>query len=152
MATPEVLWVDEVSIDEEVKDLKDEVLENQDEAELKKDWKKEEKNEEKKETEENKPNSKEKSPIAVHWLIQVWKVVIPDYADVASENAAALVVVDASHEKTWLWVSVIRIEDFNKSPDNPISKATVINPHWDKTFGKASVSVNSEFAFLDKMP
>ena len=50
MATPEVLWVNEVSIDEEVKDLKDEVLENQDdEVELEKDWKKEEKKEEKKE-------------------------------------------------------------------------------------------------------
>lgn len=146
MANPEVPWVEEVSIDEEVRDLKDEVLDNQGEN-IEDKGKTQENKEEKEQS-----NSKEKSPIAVHWLIQVWKIVIPDYADVASENAAALVVVDASHEKTWLWVSVIRIDDFNKSPDNPISKATVINPHWDKTFGKASVSVNSEFAFLDKMP
>ena len=90
--------------------------------------------------------------IALHGMIQVWKIVIPDYADIASENPAALVCVDASHERTWLWVSVVRIEDFNKDPSNPASQVTVINPHWDKTFGKASVSVNSEFAFLDKLP
>ena len=95
---------------------------------------------------------KDGSWIAIHGMIQVWKIVIPDYADVASENAAALVCVDASHEKTWLWVSVVRIEDFSKDPANPVSQVTVINPHWDKSFGKASVSVNSEFAFIDKMP
>jgi hypothetical protein len=78
--------------------------------------------------------------------------VIPDYADVASENPAILLVADISHKKTWLWVSAVRITDFNDSPENPISKVTVINPHWDKKFGKAFVSANSEIAFIDKLP
>ena len=95
---------------------------------------------------------KESSWIAIHGMVQVWKIAIPDYADIASENAAALVCVDASHEKTWLWVSVVRLDDFSKDPANPVSQVTVINPHWDKSFGKVWVSVNSEFAFIDKMP
>lgn len=92
------------------------------------------------------------NPRKLHWQIQIWKVVIPDYADIASSNATSLICVDASHEKTWLWVTVVRIDDFSKDPSNPVSQATVINPHWEKSLGKASISLNSEFAFIDKMP
>ena len=101
----------------------------------------------------SKKERKNEEPITVHGTIHIWKIVIPDYADIASENFGTFISVDASHKNSWLWVSVIRIDDFNKDPANPLSQVTVINPHWEKSFakGKANIRVNSEFAFIDKM-
>lgn len=99
------------------------------------------------------------NPRTVHAMLQVWKIVIPDFADVASTNATAFTMVDISNKKMQWWVRIVNINDFGKNADNPessvnpLGKVTVVYPYMSRQVGeKASVTVGTEFAFIERMP
>lgn len=109
------------------------------------------------EIKENYKSQKEKkeSRMAVHGMIQVWTSIVPDFADILSDKCSMLMCVDASDKKTWLWLTVARLDDFHKDPDFPASKATVINAHWGKTFWdawRASAAVELKYSLIDNLP
>lgn len=98
---------------------------------------------------------KKESKIWVHWLAQVWTWVAWDFAIVCSDKAALTTVLDVSHKSTWLWFTVVRLDDFHNDPDQPASRATVLNTHWSKKFGKdwkIWLNVDWKYTFLDHMP
>lgn len=96
----------------------------------------------------------EESRIGVHWSVQLWTSVVPDLAEVCSDKPSMMICVDASDKKTWLWLTVIRMDDFHSDPEYPASKATVISPHWRKSFKdrKLSVWVSWDYSVIDALP
>ena len=100
-------------------------------------------------------HEKSKLDIAVHWLIQVWTSIVPDFAEICSDKASLLICLDASNPQTWLWLTIARLDDFHEDPEYPASKATVINGHRNKTFWeewRASISIEWKYTFIDNLP
>lgn len=103
---------------------------------------------------ELKSEKKKESQIWVGWFIQVWTSIVPDFASILSDKPSLMVCVDASHKKTWLWMSFIRLDDFHKDPSYPASKASVFVPYRSKTFkdGKRKAWASVECTFIDQQP
>lgn len=97
---------------------------------------------------------KEKSRIWVHGFIQMWTSVVPDFASICSDKPSMLLFVDATDSKSWLWLSYIRLDDFHKDPDYPVSRASVLVPHRSKTLwdGKRTVWASVECTYVDNSP
>ena len=98
---PEELW--EKSWDEDEKepklwwwdgDDKDETVDDEKTVELEKLMK------------ELKSEKKKESQIWVGWFIQVWTSIVPDFASILSDKPSLMVCIDASHKKTWLWITI----------------------------------------------
>ena len=98
--------------------------------------------------------SSEGSRIGVHGSVQLWSGVVPDLAEVCSDKPSMMICVDASDKGTWLWLTVIRLDDFHSDSKYPASKATVISPYRGKTFkdGKLSVWVSWDYTIIDELP
>lgn len=97
---------------------------------------------------------KEWSRIWVHGFVQVWTSVVPDFASIFSDKVSWMIGIDAKDSKTWLWLTVIRLDDFHKDPEYPLSKASVVVPYWTISAkdGKRSAWASVEFSFIDQMP
>ena len=97
---------------------------------------------------------KEKSRIETHGFIQVWTSIVPDFASIFSDKNSMLMCVSVTDQSSWIWMSLIRLDDFDSDPAYPISKASVIVPYWNKAFGdgKWSFWANVECTFIDKLP
>ena len=90
--------------------------------------------------------------IWVHGFIQVWTSVVPDFAGIFSDKVSMLMCVSAIDQHSWLWVSFIRLDDFHTNPEYPVSRASVIVPSRNKSFGKWSVWASVECTFVDQLP
>lgn len=98
--------------------------------------------------------TKEKKGIDVSGFIQLWTSIVPDFASICSDKPSMLLCIDATDKKSWLWVSFIRLDDFHSDPAYPVSKASVLVPHWSKTLwdGKWTVWASVECTYIDQMP
>ena len=65
-----------------------------------------------------------------------------------------LLCVDATDSKSWLWVSYIRLDDFHKDQDYPVSRASVLVPHRSKTLWdwKWTIWSSVECTYVDNSP
>lgn len=92
--------------------------------------------------------------ISVGWFIQVWTSVVPDFANIFSDKMSGMIAIDAKHQKTWLWLTVIRLDDFHTDPEYPLSRASVVVPYRSVSSkdGKRSASTSVELSFIDQMP
>jgi len=97
---------------------------------------------------------KEKSRISASGFIQVWTSIVPDFASICSDKPSMLLFVDATDSKSWLWLSYIRLDDFHKDSDYPVSRASVLVPHRSKTLwdGKRTVWASVECTYVDNSP
>ena len=99
------------------------------------------------------PDPEWESRIWVHGFVQVWTSVVPDFAGIFSDKASGLMCISASDQKTWLWVSLIRLDDFSSDPAYPVSRATVIVPSWSKSIWEWwSFEAWLECTYMDKLP
>ena len=82
--------------------------------------------------------------ISVGWFIQVWTSVVPDFANIFSDKMSGMIAIDAKHQKTWLWLTVIRLDDFHTDPEYPLSRASVVVPYRSVSSkdGKRSASTS----------
>jgi hypothetical protein len=94
------------------------------------------------------------SRIWVHWFVQVWTSVVPDFAGIFSDKVSGMIAIDAKDQKTWLWLTAIRLDDFHTDPEYPLSKASVVVPYRtiSSKDGKRSGWASVEFSFIDQMP
>lgn len=101
---------------------------------------------------EEEKQSDKKWWVKVHWMLYGWTWVAWDYAEVCSDRWTLVSVVDVSHSQTWLWFTAIRLDDFHNDPDQPASRATVLNPHWNKQFWRLWIGVEWKYTFIDNLP
>ena len=94
---------------------------------------------------------KEKSKISVHGMVRWWSDVTPLLWSVLSDKPALMLSIDVSHPKTWLWTTLIRLDDFDKSMDSPASQVTILDMYWQKQIWKASVMLDGEYMTIDKL-
>jgi len=94
------------------------------------------------------------SRIWVHGFVQVWTSVVPDFAGIFSDKVSWMIGIDAKDSKTWLWLTVIRLDDFHSDSEFPLSRASVLVPYWSISAkdGKRSAWASVEFSFIDQMP
>ena len=91
--------------------------------------------------------------LEVHGFVQVGTSVVPDFAGIFSDKASGLMCISAWDQKTWLWVSLIRLDDFSSDPAYPVSRATVIVPSWSKSIWEWwSFETWLECTYMDKLP
>lgn len=93
--------------------------------------------------------------LKVHWMLQVWTGVAWDAAEVCSDKATLVAVVDLSDSKTWLWFTTVRLDDFHNDPECPLSRVTVLNPHLTKNFWKDwkfKASLEWKYTIIDHLP
>ena len=90
--------------------------------------------------------------IAVHWMLYGWTWVAWDFAEVCSDRWTLIAVVDMSHPQTWLGFTGIRLDDFHNDPDQPASRATVLNLHWNKKYWRFWLWVEWKYTFIDHLP
>jgi len=90
--------------------------------------------------------------IVTHWMLYGWTWVAWDFAEVCSDRWTLIAVVDMSHPQTWLWFTWIRLDDFHNDPDQPASRATVLNLHWNKKFWRFWLWVEWKYTFIDHLP
>ena len=90
--------------------------------------------------------------VAVHWMLYGWTWVAWDFAEVCSDRWTLIAVVDMSHPQTWLGFTAIRLDDFHNDPDQPASRATVLNAHWSKNYWRFWVGVEWKYTFIDHLP
>lgn len=90
--------------------------------------------------------------IAVHGMLYGWTWVAWDYAEVCSDRWTLIAVVDMSHPQTWLGFTGIRLDDFHNDPDQPASRATVLNLHWNQKFWRFWLWVEWKYTFIDHLP
>jgi len=98
---------------------------------------------------------KDESKISIGWMFEVWSGVAADAAEVCSTNPELLSVLNMSHKKTGLWISLVRLDDFSKDMSNPCSQVTIVNPYWSTKLwpdGKFSVTAEWKYTFFDKIP
>lgn len=93
-----------------------------------------------------------KPKIDVHGMIRWGSDVTPLLWTKLSNEPAIILSIDVSNPQTWLWATLIRADDFNKSMDNPASQATIMDLYWQKQFWNASIMVDWEYVSLDKLP
>lgn len=100
------------------------------------------------------PDPEKEGGIKVHGFVQVWTSVVPDFAGIFSDKVSGMVAIDAKHQKTWLWLTVIRLDDFHTDPEYPLSRASVVVPSWtiQSKDGKRTAWASVEFSFIDQMP
>lgn len=100
------------------------------------------------------PDPGDESRLKVHGFVQVWTSVVPDFAGIFSDKVSGMVAIDAKDQKTWLWVSVIRLDDFHTDPEYPLSRASVVVPYRTVSSkdGKRSGWASVEFSYIDQMP
>lgn len=95
------------------------------------------------------------SKFSIWWMIQVWSGVAWYSAEVCSPRPELLTALDFSHKKTWLWLSIVRLDDFSKDPSAICSQATIVSPYWTKTFWpdwKIRVTAEWPYTIIDKAP
>ena len=90
--------------------------------------------------------------IAVHWMLYGWTWVAWDFAEVCSDRWTLIAVVDMSHPQTWLGFTAIRLDDFHNDPDQPASRATVLNLHWNQKYWRFWLWVEWKYTFIDHLP
>lgn len=90
--------------------------------------------------------------LEVHGTVRWGSDVTPLLWSVLSDNPALMLTIDASNPQTWLWVSIIRADDFDTSMDNPAGQATLVDLYWQKKFWNLSVMWVWEYAHIDKLP
>jgi len=90
--------------------------------------------------------------LVTHWMLYVWTWVAWDFAEVCSDRWTLIAVVDMSHPQTWLGFTSIRLDDFHNDPDQPASRATVFNLHWNKKFWRFWLWVEWKYTFIDHLP
>lgn len=73
------------------------------------------------ETQTKEWKGKEKK-LEIHGMIRWGSDVTPLLWSVLSDNPALMLTIDASNPQTWLWVSVIRANDFDKSMEILLDK------------------------------
>jgi hypothetical protein len=97
---------------------------------------------------------KKEPRISASGFLQVWTSIVPDFASICSDKPSMLLFVDATDSKSWLWLSYIRLDDFHKDPDYPVSRASVLVPHRSKTLwdGKRTVWASVECTYVDNSP
>ena len=98
---------------------------------------------------------KEESKISIGWMVGFGSGVAADAAEVCSSNPELLWVLNVSHKKTGLWISLVRLDDFSESMSNPVSQVTIVNPYWSTKLwpdGKFSVTAEWKYSFFDKIP
>ena len=97
---------------------------------------------------------KKESRISASGFLQVWTSIVPDFASICSDKPSMLLFVDATDSKSWLWLSYIRLDDFHKDPDYPVSRASVLVPHRSKTLWdwKRTVWASVECTYVDNSP
>ena len=100
---------------------------------------------------EGKWEKKEKSNISVHGTVRWGSDVTPLLWSVLSDKPALMLSIDVSHSKTWLWTTLIRLDDFDKSMDSPASQVTILDMYWQKQIWKASVILDWEYMTIDKL-
>lgn len=100
----------------------------------------------------SKEKIKNKPTFQVHGMVRVWTEFIPDFFDITSPDCAMIAVWDITNNETWLWLTLVRADNFSNDPSHPFSQATVINPHWGKDFWKAHVGVECKYNIIDKAP
>ena len=100
------------------------------------------------------PDPEWESRISVDWFIQVWTSVVPDFANIFSDKMSGMIAIDAKDQKTWLWLTVIRLDDFHTDPEYPLSRASVVVPYRNVSSkdGKRSGWASVELSFIDQMP
>lgn len=98
---------------------------------------------------------KEESKIRMWWMIQVWTGVAGDAAEVCSDKPEVTMVFDVYHKDSWLWLSLVRLEDFWLDKESPCSQATIIDPYFAKKFwpdGKLKLTFEGKYTVIDKKP
>lgn len=90
--------------------------------------------------------------LEIHGTIRWGSDVTPLLWSVLSDNPALMLTIDASNPQTWLWVSVIRADDFDKSMENPAWQATLVDLYRQKKFGNFTITWVWEYAGIDKLP
>ena len=98
---------------------------------------------------------KDESKISFGWMVQFGSGVAADAAEVCSTNPELLWVLNVSHKKTGLWISLVRLDDFSKDMSNPCSQVTIVNPYWTTTLwpdGKFRITAEWKYSLFDKMP
>lgn len=98
---------------------------------------------------------KDESKLWIWWMVQFGSGVAADAAEVCSTNPELLSVLNVSHKKTGLWISLVRLDDFSKDMSNPCSQVTIVNPYWSTKLwpdGKFSVTAEWKYTFFDKIP
>ncbi len=95
---------------------------------------------------------KEEPKIAVHGTVRWGSDVTPLLWSVLSDKAALMLSIDASHPQTWFWLTVTRLDDFDKSMDNPASQVSIFDLYRQKQIWKASVMLDGEYMTIDKLP
>ena len=92
--------------------------------------------------------------LQVHGFVQVWTSVVPDFAGIFSDKVSGMVCIDAKDKGTWLWLTIVRLDDFHTDPKYPLSRASVVVPYWtiSSKDGKRSGWASVEFSFIDQMP
>lgn len=96
-----------------------------------------------------------KSRISTHWMVWVWTWISGDFWEITSDDVTLTAVLDVTDQNTWLWVMAIRLDDFNNDPEHPVSKVTVLSPHWKKKFWedwKFWINVELKKTFFDNNP
>ena len=96
-----------------------------------------------------------KSRISTHWMVWVWTGISGDFWEITSDEATLTAVLDVTDQNTWFWVMAIRLDDFNSDPEHPVSKVTVLSPHWKKKFWedwKFWINVELKKTFFDNNP
>ena len=102
------------------------------------------------------PDTSKKDPaFSVHGMVSLWTNGIAwDAAEVCSTNPTVIGMVDVSH-KSWLWVTTIRLDDWQNDPSQPASRVTILNPHYTKKLWKNKefkVDIEWKYTMFDKMP
>ena len=100
----------------------------------------------------NKSWQKEKSNLEVHGSVWAWSNVTPLLWSVLGDKPALRLTIDVSDPKTWIWASLIRFDDFNKSMDNPASQLTMIDIYKTIKWKNFSITWVWEYVNIDKIP
>lgn len=98
---------------------------------------------------------KDESKIRMWWMIQVWTGVAGDAAEICSDKPEVTMVFDVYHKDSWLWLSLVRLEDFWLDKESPCSQATIIDPYFTKQFwpdGKLKLTFEWKYTVIDKKP
>lgn len=95
------------------------------------------------------------SKFSYGWMIQVWSGVAADVWAICSDKPELTMVFDVRHKMSWLWISLVRLDDFSKDMSQPCSQATIIDPYLTKEFWpdwKLKLTIDWKYTIIDKAP
>lgn len=93
------------------------------------------------------------SNLKINGWVYLWSNRTPLLSTPLGDKPAFRFTIDISDSKTWLWASVIRFDDFDKSMDNPASQLTMIDLYKTiKPWKEISITFLWEYVNIDKMP